>query len=94
MDDIFRILREKADFVLVDTPPALYTDDVLAVARRSDGILMVLDEQRASGEAMLELRRQFEPSRVPVVGGIVNNRAGEEPEQAEEAEPVTPSISP
>jgi polysaccharide biosynthesis transport protein len=73
MDDIMAALRMQADFILLDTPPALIVADALELAPKSDAIMLVTDAQRSTRSQIVEIRRQLQRVGGNVVGVIVNN---------------------
>jgi succinoglycan biosynthesis transport protein ExoP len=73
MDEVMAALRKEADFVLLDTPPALTVADALELAPKSDAIMLVTDAQRSTTGQLVEMRQQFQRVGGNVVGVIVNN---------------------
>lgn len=57
--------------VLLDLPPALVTDDLLALAPQIDAVLLVTDATRTSPQDIRACERQFE-GRVPLLGVVLN----------------------
>ena len=58
MQDVVKLLEEWSDWVIIDTPPLLAVADAAAVARWSDGVLMVTqaaESTREAGKKALEL---------------------------------------
>ncbi len=66
-------LAQAADFVVVDTPPILAVSDALSLARRSDGVLVVVDAESSTRGAVAHLREQLEQVGSRIVGGVFNN---------------------
>ena len=73
MDGLLAVLRERADFVLMDTTPALAVADALALAPKSDGVIIVADAAQTTRAAVSRLRQQFEGVGATIIGGILNN---------------------
>ncbi|MFZ1469966.1 MAG: CpsD/CapB family tyrosine-protein kinase [Paracoccaceae bacterium] len=59
------------DVVIIDTPPALGSDDVLALADQVDAVILVIDGTRTSPEDIRACERLFE-GRIPVLGTVLN----------------------
>lgn len=59
------------DVVVIDTPPALIGDDVLALAPEVDAVLLVVDGTRTSAEDVRACERLFE-GKVPLLGTVLN----------------------
>ena len=66
--------RQKYDYVLIDTSPLGVFDDALEIAEFSDGIVLIKDPDRPSGEADLRLAERLKMSPVPVIGTILNKK--------------------
>lgn len=70
--EMLRLLRERYDFVLVDTPPLLVVSDPAVVAPRMDGVLLALrltKQCRPSAERAKEVLNSLG---VKVLGVVVN----------------------
>jgi succinoglycan biosynthesis transport protein ExoP len=73
MDGLLGVLRQHADYVLLDTAPALAVSDPLIVAPRADGVLLVADAGSTTRGAVAHVREQLEQVGANVVGGVFNN---------------------
>jgi protein-tyrosine kinase len=76
--ELMRELRDVAGepLVLIDLPPALLSDDVLALAPLLDGVVLVVTEERTRRE---DVQRVFELLRdTPVIGTVLNASADAE----------------
>ncbi len=56
---------------IVDTPPALVSDDLVLIARGIDGVLLVVEEARSRKRDIAEVAGALSPT--PIVGSILNN---------------------
>ncbi|HEX7300627.1 MAG TPA: Wzz/FepE/Etk N-terminal domain-containing protein [Solirubrobacteraceae bacterium] len=74
LQQLFEDLRLDADYVLVDTVPVSTVADASAVAAAADGVLLVVDLERARRRDLLAAKRQLANARAPILG-IVLNRA-------------------
>jgi polysaccharide biosynthesis transport protein len=72
MDELIRWLRGKADFVLLDTAPALIVADAMALAPRCDGVVIVADARNTTRAALARVRHELSSVGVPIVGAILN----------------------
>jgi tyrosine-protein kinase len=66
-------VRSQADFVLLDTPPALLVADALALAPASDGVIVIADALSSKRGALTQVRHQLDQVGANVIGGILNN---------------------
>jgi capsular exopolysaccharide synthesis family protein len=71
-------LTEQADLVLVDCPPQSAGADASIVAGRVDGVIVVVDLDRADERSLNDLLRQLQTVRAPVLGFILNRDRGAE----------------
>jgi Mrp family chromosome partitioning ATPase len=74
LQQLFEDLRLDADYVLVDTVPVSTVADASAVAAAADGVILVVDLDRARRRDLLAAKRQLTNARANILG-IVLNRA-------------------
>ncbi|WP_126172163.1 CpsD/CapB family tyrosine-protein kinase [Altericroceibacterium xinjiangense] len=55
---------------IVDTPPAIMTDDLVLIARAVDGFLLVAQEARTRKRGLLDVVSALSPT--PVIGSVLN----------------------
>jgi tyrosine-protein kinase len=73
MDQVIDELSRAADFVLIDTPPALIVSDVLGLAPKVDGLMIVVDASSTPRSALAHLRAQIDRVGGNLIGSILNN---------------------
>ena len=78
LGEILQQLRERADVVLVDAPPALHVGDAMTLSTQVDGILVVTRMKVARRHMLSELSRQLASSPTPVLGFVVTAAQEEE----------------
>jgi protein-tyrosine kinase len=61
---------ESGAICIVDTPPAILSDDLLLIAQAVDGVIVVAEEGRSSKRGLQEIVRVVSPT--PVIGSILN----------------------
>jgi tyrosine-protein kinase len=71
-------LRERADVVLVDAPGALHVGDVLALASRVDGIVVVARSKVLRRQTLAELHRLLTMVRAPALGFVATGEGEDE----------------
>jgi capsular exopolysaccharide synthesis family protein len=72
-------LRAEASLVVLDSPPLLAVSDPLAVAACTDGVILVLDAERASSRAAASALLALQRAQAHVLGVVLNKlspRAG------------------
>jgi protein-tyrosine kinase len=55
---------------IIDTPPAILSDDLALIARNVDGILIVAEEGRTAKAALQEIMQAVSPT--PIIGTVLN----------------------
>jgi polysaccharide biosynthesis transport protein len=71
-------LREHADFVVLDTPPALLTAEMADLADQIDSALIVVRNGRVTHRSLRSLSRQARSWSAHVDGAVLTDVAGEE----------------
>jgi len=72
LETILGLLRERADIVLVDAPPALQVGDAMALSRKVDGILVVARVNRVRRPMLLELERLLAMTPAQAIGFVAS----------------------
>jgi capsular exopolysaccharide synthesis family protein len=71
--EFMRQVRERFDYVLVDTPPVGLVSDTAILAAHSDGVLLVIDNQKTRKGSVRQSVRSLQAVGVEVLGTIMNN---------------------
>jgi polysaccharide biosynthesis transport protein len=69
------LLRERADVILVDSPPLLGEGDALALSALVDAIVVVTRYPRLRRPTLVELRRVLDRSPARLVGFVLTESA-------------------
>jgi tyrosine-protein kinase len=77
LSEILAHLRERADIVLIDSPPVLHVGDAMTLSTKVDGIMLVTRMKVVRRQTLNELARQLSTVPSPVLGFVVTG-AGEE----------------
>jgi succinoglycan biosynthesis transport protein ExoP len=78
LSEIIEELRMRADFVLIDAPPALHVGDAMTLSTKVDGILVVTRMQVVRRHMLNELARQLATAPTPVLGFVATAADEEE----------------
>jgi capsular exopolysaccharide synthesis family protein len=76
LDELLQDMRERYDFVIIDTPPLLAVTDPCVVAPRVDGILLTIRIAKNGRPAAERAREILVTLGVPVFGVVVNGVGG------------------
>lgn len=74
IEDFWENLRKKFDLVLVDSPPLANSPDGIAIARRVDGVVLVLEAEKTRWPVAENLRDQILKSGGRILGVVLNKR--------------------
>lgn len=72
MEQIFSILSEKFDYIVVDLPPVNVVSDALAISNLITGMVVVIREEYTSKRELEACFRQLKLSNVKVLGCVLN----------------------
>lgn len=70
--NLFGVLRDRFDLVVVDTPPVLQYPDTLHIGKCVDGVLLVVSGQGASRRDQQEMRRLLDRVEARTLGTVLN----------------------
>lgn len=69
---LLEILRKTYDYIVLDLPPVAEVSDAMAVARETDGILMVVRQNYGNRVALTAAAREFEFVEAKILGVVYN----------------------
>ncbi|MCS7187301.1 MAG: polysaccharide biosynthesis tyrosine autokinase [Armatimonadetes bacterium] len=72
MRDLLQRLKERFDLVLIDTSPMMAFADTNILAPMADGVLVVVELERAARKAIESVKEQLELAQVKIIGTVVN----------------------
>lgn len=70
--DLFEVLREKFDFIIMDTPPMLAVTDPTAVAARADGVILALRIKKNVKLSASRAKEVLDSVGAKIMGIVVN----------------------
>ena len=71
---LFRLLKDRYRFVIVDLPAINDVESALRVASACDGAILVIEAGRVRWEVIQSAREQLASSRIEVLGAVLNKR--------------------
>ena len=72
MKEVVEILRERFEFVLIDSPPAITVSDAALLARLCDGVLLVFHGQRTTEESARRMVNELVSVHACILGVVLN----------------------
>jgi capsular exopolysaccharide synthesis family protein len=72
MKNLLRSMKNKYDFVLVDSPAILEAAETRVLANRCEGVILVVNKQKTSLESTIEAKKIFDFANVKLLGVVMN----------------------
>ena len=72
MTEVLQQLRERYDYVILDTPPTLSVTDPTIIASKSDGVILVIRQGFCTRRMVLHVARVFRDLDVKIYGFVFN----------------------
>lgn len=73
-EDLIRSLTDLYDFVLIDLPPVLRSNDTALMSAKSRGLLLVVEQEHLKWEVIKSGVEVLEDKGVDVLGAVINRR--------------------
>lgn len=74
IDHIFEQMRTESKWVLVDTPAVNVSNDAVALASKTDGVVLVLRAEKTRWEVARSVRQRLENGKANIIGVVLNDR--------------------
>jgi len=71
--DLLSLLKETADYVLIDTPPIIAVTDAAVLAPRVDGVLLVINAGKTRRDLAVKARDMLRQVNATLLGVVLNN---------------------
>lgn len=73
MHQLISLLRERLDYIIIDTPPAGMLSDAAVLAKHADAALYVVRQDMASTTQIVNALQGFSSVGVPLIGCVLNH---------------------
>jgi non-specific protein-tyrosine kinase len=73
MAEILALLKQSAEYVLIDTPPIIAVTDAAVLAPRVDGVLLVVNAGKTRRDLALKARDMLRQVNANLLGVVLNN---------------------
>lgn len=74
MGRFLEAMREKHDFVIIDSPPVLAVSDAILPGSRSDGVVLCFRANTVHREAVTDCRERLQLADVKILGAVFNRQ--------------------
>lgn len=71
-DLLMDVLKEKFDFIIIDTPPVMPATDALLMAPRTDGTVLVVKSGNTERKIVKKVVENFKNANLPILGILLN----------------------
>lgn len=71
-DVLLRTVRDRYDYILIDTPPVGNMSDALVAARHCDGAVLVIESQLVSQKIAAKAKEKLERAGCRILGAVLN----------------------
>ncbi len=75
MDRVLDALKERADIVLLDSPPVVAVSDAAVLATKVDGVLLVVSAGRTKRDSIQTAKAKLQKVNANVLGAVLMNVA-------------------
>lgn len=73
MNEVLAMLRDSAEYVLIDTPPIIAVTDAAVLAPRVDGVLLVINAGKTRRDLAVKARDMLQQVNANLLGVVLNN---------------------
>lgn len=72
MQKLLNLLKEKFDFVIIDTPPLLLRTDAYILSINADGLILVINSLKTPRDFVLKAKKELESKNIKIKGVVLN----------------------
>ncbi|MDZ5005604.1 polysaccharide biosynthesis tyrosine autokinase [Clostridium perfringens] len=76
MENLLKVLSERYDYIILDTPPLTVVTDAQILAGKCDGTILVVRAESTSKESIIKAYKELEKVRANVLGSVLNGIKG------------------
>ena len=69
---MLKVLKERFDYIIIDTPPAVGAVDIQIIGSMVDGILLVIRSNYVKMSVVRNVVKQLERNNIRIIGAILN----------------------
>ncbi len=71
-EEMIKTLKEEYKYIIIDTPPLGIVVDAAVIARKCDGVAIVIAQNKLSYKFVLKIKKQLQASGCKILGAILN----------------------
>ena len=74
LGEVFQHLRQRHDLIIIDSPPTDASTDGIAIARHTDGVILVVEAEKTRATTVRKLQERITKSGGQILGIVLNKR--------------------
>lgn len=72
LEKMLKVLKERFDYIIIDTPPAVGAVDIQIIGSMVDGILLVIRSNYVKMSVVRNVVKQLERNNIRIIGAVLN----------------------
>lgn len=72
LEKMLKVLKERFDYIIIDTPPAVGAVDIQIIGSMVDGVLLVVRSNYVKMSVVRNVVKQLERNNIRIIGAILN----------------------
>ena len=72
LEKMLKVLKERFDYIIIDTPPAVGAVDIQIIGSMVDGVLLVIRSNYVKMSVVRNVIKQLERNNIRIIGAILN----------------------
>ena len=72
LEKMLKVLKERFDYIIIDTPPAVGAVDIQIIGSMVDGVLLVIRSSYVKMSVVRNVVKQLERNNIRIIGAILN----------------------
>ena len=72
MEKLLMVLKEKFDYIIIDTPPAAGAIDIQIVGKMADGVVLVIKNDAVHLSVVKNVVKQLDRNGIRIIGAVLN----------------------
>lgn len=72
LEKMLKVLKERFDYIIIDTPPAIGAVDIQIIGSMIDGVVLVIRSNYVKMSVVRNVVKQFERNNIRIIGAILN----------------------
>lgn len=71
-ENMFNELKDKYDYIIVDTAPSLYLSDSMILSKFCNGVILIIEQNKVNYNIEYKIKNKFEKTNCKILGAVLN----------------------